>query len=136
MAETGKNQVISFGGTIYACLTSGSSDGSSSPVKTECSSDGTGSAVTHQSTGSPEWNSSYSIVIPGASAVVPAALNINTAGAFLHYPHGDASGDIEYKWIEADSEVSGHTIAATPSTHMVLDISFLHTGAATIGTKT
>ena len=136
MAETGKNQVFSFGGTVYECITNGSSDGTSSPVKTECSSSGTGAATVHQAAGAAEWTSSHSFVIPGAAVTIPAALNIGASGAALHYPHGNASGDIEYKWIDGDSEVSSHTISASPGTHMILDITFLHTGAATIGTKT
>jgi len=135
MAETGKNQVISFASTVYACLNTGGSDGTSNTIETECSTDGTGAATTNKSSGTPSWTTSATIVIPGDSSTIPAALNIGSAGALLYYPHGDEVGAIEYSWAAGNSEVESHSIASSTSTHMTLDITWANQGAATIGVK-
>ena len=130
---TGKNAVISFDSTIYACITSASADGTSNVVETECSSDGTGAATTNKSAGTPSWTVTASYSLEGSASTVPAAHAIGTSGALIYYPEGDESGQLAYTW--AAAEVSDHSVPTAVAAHMALDVTYAPTGDPTIGVK-
>ena len=130
---TGKNGLVSFGGTLYACNTTQSISGSGSTVSTVCSTDGTGAAITNKTAGAENWTVTTTLVLEGSSSTVPAALDIATSGALIAYPEGDESGQLAYTWTSA--VVDQHNVNATPESHMTLDVTFECDGAATIGVK-
>lgn len=130
---TGKNQVISFASTIYACNTTQSINGSGSTVSTVCSTDGTGAAVTNKTAGAESWTVSTTLLLEGSAATVPSALDVATSGALIAYPEGDETGQLAYTWTTA--VVDSHVLNNSPETHMSLDIVFECDGAPTIGVK-
>ena len=130
---TGKNSLYSFGGTLYACITSSSADGTSNIVETECSTDGTGVATANKTAGTPSWTVTASVLLEGAAHTVPDAHSIGTTGALIYYPEGDETGQLGLTW--AAAEVSDMSVGSSPSSHMVMDATFACTGVPTIAVK-
>jgi hypothetical protein len=130
---TGKNAVYSFVGTVYACITSSSADGTSNVVETECSTDGTGVATTNKTAGTPSWTVTASTLLEGSSAAVAGAHEVGDTGALIYYPEGDETGQLALTW--AAAEVSDMSISSSTSSHMVMDVTFACTGAPAIAVK-
>lgn len=130
---TGKNSVVSFASTVYACLTDVAVNGTGNTVSTECSTDGTGAATTNRSAGAEAWSVTTTIVLDGSSATISSALDVATSGALIAYPEGDESGQLAYTWTTA--VVSTHNVVASVGDHMKLDVSWDCDGAPTIGVK-
>ena len=130
---TGKNSVYSFDGMVYACITTSSTDGTSNVVETECSTDGTGAATANKTAGTPSWTVTASVLLEGAASTVPAAHAIGTSGALIYYPEGDETGQLRFSW--AAAEVSDMSVGSSPSSHMVMDVTFACTGDPTIEVK-
>jgi len=129
---TGKNAVVDFGSTVYACASTMSVDGTANVISGECSTDGTGNATTHKAVGAENWTVSVTLMLEGSASTVPSALDVGTSGALLAYPEGNESGQLEYDWTTA--YVSTHTVSSSTSSFMMLDVTFECDGAPTIGT--
>ena len=130
---TGKNAVVSFASTVYACLTDIAINGTANVISTECSTDGTGAATTNRAAGAEAWTVSSTMLLEGAASTVPAALDAATSGALIAYPEGDESGQLAYTWTTA--VVSTHNVVSSTGDHMKLDVAFDCDGAPTIGVK-
>lgn len=128
---TGKNAVVSFGGTVYDCITTSSFNGTVDTAEIKCSADGTGNATTHKAVGAESWAGSVSIVLDAEDDTTASAFAPGTTGAIIYYPHGDEAGALSYTYA-ATSFVSGHDIGSGADAFMVLDITFAPDGSATI----
>jgi hypothetical protein len=117
---TGKNAVLSFGGTPYACLTTISINGTNSTASIECSTDGTGAAATNKAAGANNWTVSTTIVLDAADHAVPAAFDVGTTGAVVAAPEGDAATLLLYTW--TTGTVSSHTVTSGASDFMTIDV--------------
>lgn len=131
--NTGKNAVISFGGTIYPCLTDISINGSATVVTAECSSDGTGAATTNKLTGAESWSVGATILLEGSAVTVPQAFDATTSGAVIAYPEGDETGQIGYTW--TTGYIATHNVTSSPSSFMALAVTIECDGAPTIAVK-
>lgn len=131
--NTGKNAVLNFGSTAYACIQQSSASGTATSVTAECSTDGTGAATTVRLPGAVSWSGSATILVEGSAATVPAAFAPGTSGALKYYPEGDETGQLEYSFTTA--YIMGHNIASSTSSFMVLDITWEADGTTTPGTK-
>jgi len=130
---TGKNAVISFASTVYACLTDQAINGTANVISTECSTDGTGAATTNRAAGAEAWSVTTTMLLEGSASTVPSALDAATSGALIAYPEGDETGQLAYTWTTA--VVATHNVVSSTGDHMKLDISWDCDGAPTIGTK-
>jgi len=130
---TGKNAVVSFASTVYACLTDVGINGTGNTVSTECSTDGTGAATTNRAAGAEAWTVTTTMLLDGSSATAPTALDVATSGALIAYPEGDESGQLAYTWTTA--VISTHNVISSVGDHMKLDVSFDCDGGPTIGVK-
>ena len=130
---TGKNAVIDFASTIYSCLTDIAVNGTANVATAECSSDGTGAAVTHRSAGAEAWTVTASMLVEANDSTIPAALDTSTSGALKAYPEGDETGALEYAWTTAIINV--HNVTSSPGDFMTLDVTFDCDGSPTIGDK-
>jgi hypothetical protein len=130
---TGKNAVIDFASTVYACLTDIAVNGTANVQTAECSSDGTGAAVTHRATGAEAWSVTASILHDANDSTVAAALDTSTSGALKAYPEGDETGALEYSWTTAIINV--HNVTSSPGDFLTLDVTFDCDGSPTIGDK-
>jgi len=130
---TGKNAVIKFGATTYACLTDISINGTGNTVSQECSTDGTGAATMNRAAGAEAWSVSGTMLLPTLAATIPNALDVATSGTLDAYAQGDAVGDLEYKWTTA--VVSTHNVVGAVADFVKLDVTFDCDGAPAIALK-
>lgn len=130
---TGKNAVLSFGGSPYASLTDISMTGAGTEISEEVSTDGTGNALVLKEVGAENWRVSCTIKIPTNAATIPDAFAIDTAGAVLAYPAGDETGALEYGW--TTGQVVNHSVTSSTNTFVALAVELTCTGAADIDTK-
>ena len=130
---TGKNAILSFGGTAYACLTDIAINGSGNTVSQECSTDGTGAATMNRAAGAESWSVSATMLLPTLAVTVPAALDVATSGAVIAYPQGDAVGDVGYTW--TTGVISAHNVVGSTGDFVKLDVSIDCDGAPTIALK-
>ena len=130
---TGKNAVITFGSTVYACLTDIAINGSGNTVSQECSTDGTGAATMNRAAGAESWSVSGTMLLPTLAVTVPAALDVATSGAVIASPQGDAVGDAEYTW--TTGVISTHNVVGAMGDFVKLDITIDCNGAPTIALK-
>jgi hypothetical protein len=134
MAKTsGKNAVLNFGATAYACIKQSSAQGTANMITDECSTDGTGAASTIRLPGAVSWTGSATIIVEGSAATVPAAFAPGTSGALKYYPEGDETGQIEYSFTTV--YIDTHAIASSTSSAVILDISWSADGTTTPGVK-
>jgi len=132
--RTGKNAVVDFGGTIYACLTDIAVNGSAEEVTEECSTDGTGNAESFSEVAAPKWTASTTLKLDMDTSTVPAALTVGATDTLKLYLAGDESGRLEYSFTEG--RVNGHGAASSIRQFGALDIQWICTGEPTIGTVT
>ena len=108
---TGKNMTIDFGGVEYACLTDLSMDGSVSVASAECSTTGTGNAVTHKAVGAETWTASTTILVDSQSITQQQAFAPGVSGVLIYYPNGNTEGNAMYTWANAFVATDSESVA-------------------------
>jgi len=130
---TGKNAVLTFGGTPYACLTDIAINGTGNTVSQECSTDGTGAATMNRAAGAEAWSVSATMLLPTLAATIPNALDVATSGAVIASPQGDAVADLQYTW--TTGVVSTHNVVGSVGDFVKLDVTIDCDAGPTIAVK-
>ena len=95
-----KNLQISFGGTVYQCLSASDTAGSVEVSSAQCST-ATGNAATHNAIGAESWAVNATILLEDDAITFETAFALGTGGELILYPTGVGVGKKSSTWTNA-----------------------------------
>ena len=117
--STGKNAAISFGGTLYRCLTQLESSEDAEIASAACSQE-TGSAAMYKAVGAVNSKVSVTVLTDDNAVALETAFKAGTSGELILYPHGTAVGMISETWSNAIVSSKAKSVAVATQAQMAV----------------
>lgn len=126
MQTTGKNAVIDWDGTIYACLTDIDVSATGDEVTEQCSSQGNGLPTSLSEVGAAKWVVTTTIKMDSEDPAKWEAFNMGKAGVLKAYLFGNMKDKVETAFTGA--KINSHSGKSNVTTFGALDVAWLCDG--------